>query len=290
MSKQNEGQEDPWAKATSTDEVPSPIFNWKIFFQLPLWLLLLGIIPFAFFAKFIGDAPVIFYSESRPDIVELGDTVLDFGKDPDGTPTKPGQNLNSTFSSLGVSFAHGIPDHLPKRQNEVPNYQVAILSGIEQALSEVPKIATHNSNDEAERRNSFKELPHNFIGRTRYRFRKNLPDNLLGSAICPHKTEGEYTSTCEGGITTVCIHRENEPKQFSGVHRIGFLIGYLESPHTVEVRCYSPSGEFLARQSNFSVGPTVFMGFKSKRAIGWIEIETIGSDESYSIGSLSFGD
>ena len=70
--------------------------------------------------------------------------------------------------------------------------------------------------------------------------------------------------------------------KFKGLIVWFFFAGTLSNPREIEVRCYAPDGEFLTQHSNTSLG-IVFMGFKSKRKIGWIEIEAITPDATFAM-------
>jgi len=89
------------------------------------------------------------------------------------------------------------------------------------------------------------------------------------------------------GPTTIRFHQPNDPNTITGVNHVGFYAARLNVAETLEVRLYAPDGRFIARQTN--IGATcVFMGFSCDRKIGWIEIETVGSDNDYAITGLVF--
>jgi len=266
--------------------VPQSRLNFKKFLQVPLWILLGSIIPFALVARHVGDVPEIAYSESRADIVRPDDTVIEFARDPDGVPIKFWEKVGNVFASLGVSFSHGFPDHLPKVENEIPRFEVGLVDGV---------MPLQDSQIEKTRlsRTALESEPDNYIVKSAYRFRgKDMPDGVTRETICPCRIEirnGRRFPLRFRGMTTIQFHQPNNPKQIRGVHRFGFFAGRLNSLSTLEVSCFSPTGELLGRQSNLSEG-IVFMGFKSKRKIGWIEIQAVGRDKEYALASLSFGD
>jgi len=259
--------------------------------RFPLWLLLASVVPFAFLSKYLGDQPDIVYSESRSDIVTSSDTILGFQKDQFGSPIEDCQDVSSVYASLGVSFANGLPDHFPSVINASPKFEVPVIglekqSGISSFVEKPLDL---------EERKSLGIVNWKRVEKSKYWMRR-IPETLSGETICPVSYQKiprrkEYPTLNPRrfvGLTTVYFHQPSSPQQLEGVQQVGFFAATLQVPNTLEVRCFSPTGEFLARQRNISTG-TVFMGFKTRREIGWIEIESVGEDKDYAIGNLSFG-
>ena len=255
-------------------------FALRKLFRFRLWFLLVLFVPCAILAKNYADTPDVLYSENRSDIFRSGDVFLGFDKDPQGIPIQVDQKVDNAFTSLGLSFSFGVPTHLPDVRNETPMFATHVFNDeqvlVRQDKSHLEKKACDRSVTKVKR----------WVAKTSLRFLDGLPDNLKSDMICLVNSETIFRERFQG-TTVIHFHEPDDPKASRGVFRFGFVAYELSVPRTLEVRCYSPKGDFLARQSNISTG-TVFMGFKSKRKVGWIEIEGVGPDKAYGIGALSF--
>ena len=264
----------------------------KKYFQLPLGVMMVAMIPLAFWFQWIGDAPEFIYSENRADIVDQDDVVIDFEKDAQGVPFENRQNLNSAFVSSGVSFYNGLPDCLPEIEAGGPLYQVRIFGEDENSSIVMPEESKSGPVGKTENRIDLKEVAGNYVGATNYRFFGEVfPSGLSQAAICNFAKivvgNSEYHMPFQG-LMTVCFHQKDNPEKLQGTHRVGFFAGKLNFAGELAIRCYSLDGQLLAKQRNLSTG-LVFMGFKSRRKIAWIEIEPIGEDVEYAIVGFSLG-
>lgn len=267
--------------------------KWKKYFRLRLGVLLLAIVPLAFYFQWLWDVPPLIYSENRSDIVDVNDVVLDFEKDAQGVPFEYRQNLNSAFMSQEIAFYNGLPDCLPEIKEVGPLYQVRIF-GEDKNSSIVTTEESHSGPfGQTENRIDLKEVAGNYVGASNYRFLgRGFPSNLSNASICNFSKRvvgnDEYSQPFQGAMTVCFIQKDNSEK-FQGTNRVGFFAGRLHFAGELEIRCYSSDGRFLGKQRNLSTG-FVFMGFKSKRKIGWIEIEPVREKGDYAIAGFSFGD
>ena len=125
----------------------------------------------------------------------------------------------------------------------------------------------------------------NFVGISGYRF-MFPPDAQFTHSVSCYKKSGPYYKRFVGPMT-IRFHQPDLPGIDAGVHRVGFYAARLNAPESLRVKLYTPAGRLIGFQSNLT-DECVFMGFESKYAIGWLEIETIGADKDFAIGNLIF--
>lgn len=263
--------------------------RWRRLFRFPLWFLLLLVVPFAFIARDYVESPEIVYSETRSGIVKDADTYLDFKDDLNGARIKIRTPVDEMFSSLGVSFRSGIPAWLPEVKNDSPLYQVRILGEKEVSAN----AAGRNLATPALSRNSLPSTSEgSYIGKRSVLIHESIePEHTKSIGTIKYLDSHKRRTTNFRGLITIIFHQPSKPGNVRGVSRFGFVAGSTIPCNALEVRCYSPQGHFLCRQKNISEG-TVFMGFKSNRKIGWVELELVkgASNGGIAVGALSFGD
>lgn len=259
-------------------------------FRYRLWMLFLLFIPAAFYARNLGKVPDLVYTESKSAFWYDGLQVIVFSSS-NGVATTRNMKIDDAYQSLGVSFSYGTPDRLEKmKSSAAPLTQPRIKTESGEVLDPVGELAPTQIDEMSpgtgwSNPGISKQGKNCYIGISGYAF-KFPPDAQFTHSICCFEAIGTYSKRFKGPMT-IRFHQPDEPDVDAGVHRVGFFAARLNTPETLRIKLYTPTGRLIGSQSNLT-DKCVFMGFESKYEIGWLEIETIGRDEDYAIGNLIF--
>jgi len=278
-------------------------------------------------ARHVGNQPVLIYSKNQSDIVKEDDVYIDFKCDTNGVVLVNQQKVDNLFESEGVTFTNGIPSFLPHAKNQIPRFEVVPAESMKleklpegkdgQKRWNYQPLITRKSSLPDSTRDIMLLCPEDFVSNddvpvsTRPRVIAREDDKVeiqlsRNNSIVPktlrevamglgleffsgrlrQRTEYRHVSF---GMITMHFHQRETATELSGVCRVGFFVRKFPFG-TVEVRLFSPDGLFLGRHHVVTDGSDrePFVGFKSKREIGWIEIEGLG-ERTFSINRLSFG-
>lgn len=244
--------------------------------KIRLWLLLALFIPIAFGVRHLNEKfnPDFAYTEDESSLSDwsVEGQRLDFDSRPGGTPMRSGKNLNNAYDSLGVSFA--------------------VSSSVEPVTIRSSENESGESISDLFDEASEQEM---FVGVSGYMI--DLGGATKSNSICCYTYElrsgqGIHSGSSKPmarfeGRMLIKFHKPNENESKTSVRRVGFVASMLDHPSTLTVTAYTPEGTRIGSAQNKATG-TVFMGLKSRRNIGYVEIIALGEDANYAITQLVF--